>query len=77
VPIFFSPKNNYFLANYYGVKQGHSKAFECHKAPKKIPCYKRYKNSRNNLDGKANCQLWITKVWMKKLNVDENIIKIV
>jgi hypothetical protein len=41
------------------------------KAPKKFPCYKRYKNSRNFLDEKAKCQPWIIK---KKPKLDENII---
>jgi hypothetical protein len=31
------------------------------KSTQKIPCYKRYKNSRNFLDEKAICQPWIIK----------------
>jgi hypothetical protein len=43
------------------------------KHPKKIPCYKRYKNSRIFLDKKAKCQPWIIK---RKPKLDENRIKI-
>jgi hypothetical protein len=38
------------------------------KHPKNIPCYKRYKNSRIFLDGKAKCQPWTLK---KKPKLDE------
>jgi hypothetical protein len=31
------------------------------KHPKKFPCYKKYKNIRNILDEKAECQPWIIK----------------
>jgi hypothetical protein len=43
------------------------------KHPKKFPCYKRYKNSRNFLDEKAKYQPWIIK---KKPKLDEKRTKI-
>jgi hypothetical protein len=46
------------------------------KHPKKFPCYKRYENSRKNLDKNANHQPWIIKIWMKKPKSDESSTKI-
>jgi hypothetical protein len=36
--------------------QGFFRLHVARKHPKKFPCYKRYKNSRNFLDEKAKCQ---------------------
>jgi hypothetical protein len=35
--------------------------FLAKKHPKKIPCYKRYENSKKKLDEKAKYQPWIIK----------------
>jgi hypothetical protein len=39
------------------------------KHPKKIPCYKRYKNSRNFLEEKAKYQVWITMDYKEEAKI--------
>jgi hypothetical protein len=39
--------------------------------PKKIPCFKRYKNSTIFWDEKVKCRPWIIKIWMKNPNMNE------